>query len=44
MAEYHQHLAAGNRELARLALVCAIPLQTDPALKQKLRHLLKSTK
>lgn len=44
MAEYQEHLAAGNRELARLALVRAIPLETDPAEKQKLRALLKSTK
>jgi len=44
MAEYYQYLKAGNRELARLALVRAIPLETDPAQKQKLRELLKSTR
>ena len=44
MEEYEQHLAAGNRELARLAIVRAIPLESNPARKQKLRDLLKSTK
>ena len=44
MAEYEQHLAAGDRDLARLAIVRAIPLESDPVRKQKLRDLLKSTK
>lgn len=44
LAEYQRHLAEGNRELARLALVRAIPLESDPGRKQKLRDLLKSTK
>lgn len=43
-AEYEQHLAAGDYELARLAVVRAIPLEKDAAKKQKLRDLLKSTK
>jgi hypothetical protein len=44
MAEYEQHLAAGDRDLARLAIVRAIPLEKDVSRKQKLRDLLKSTK
>lgn len=44
MAKYQQHLAAGDRDLARLAIVRAIPLEKDVSRKQKLRDLLKSTK
>jgi hypothetical protein len=44
MAEYERHLAAGDRDLARLAIVRAIPLEKDATKKQKLRDLLKSTK
>lgn len=44
MAEYEQHLAEGDRDLARLAIVKAIPLEQNASKKQKLRDLLKSTK